>query len=105
MKHLNEQQIKANFESQSTVLNRVKKGFEAAQKFVDETVCRLRYGTMFVSAKINYGTEFYLSDATQLRERYKMAKESGASEGNWMRYKIRLSKRSTDTTQYKCNVC
>ena len=40
---LNEQQIKANFESQSTVLNRVKKGFEAAQKFVDETVCRLRY--------------------------------------------------------------
>ena len=36
---------------------------------------------MFVSAKINYGTEFYLSDATQLRERYKMAKESGASEG------------------------
>ena len=78
---LNEQQIKANFESQSTVLNRVKKGFEAAQKFVDETVCRLRYGTMFISAKINYGTEFYLSDATQLRERYKMAKESGASEG------------------------
>ena len=31
---LNEQQILANFESQSTVLQRVKKGFEAAQKFV-----------------------------------------------------------------------
>lgn len=48
---LNEQQIKANFESQSTILNRVKKGFEAAQQFVDETVCRLRYGNLFVSAK------------------------------------------------------
>lgn len=77
---LNEQQVKANFESQSTVLNRVKKGFEAAQQFVDETVCRLRYGNLFVSAKINYGTEFYILDATELRERYKIAKESGASE-------------------------
>jgi len=77
---LNEQQIKANFESQSTILKRVKKGFEDAQQFVDETVCRLRYGDMFVSAKINYGTEFYLVDSTQLRERYKIAKESGASE-------------------------
>lgn len=77
---LNEQQIKANFESQSTVLNRVKKGFEEAQKFVDETVCKLRYGDMFVSAKINLGTEFFIYDVNQLRERYKVAKESGASE-------------------------
>lgn len=77
---LNEQQILANFESQSTILNRVKKGFEMAQQFVDETVCRLRYGSLFVSAKINYGTEFYLSNATELRERYNMAKQSGASE-------------------------
>ena len=77
---LNEQQVLANFESQSTILNRVKKGFEMAQQFVDETVCRLRYGSLFVSAKINYGTEFYLSNATELRERYNMAKQSGASE-------------------------
>ena len=77
---LNEQQIKANFESQSTILNRVKKGFEAAQQFVDETVCRLRYGNLFVSAKINLGTEFYIYDAMELRECYKLAKEAGASE-------------------------
>lgn len=76
----NEQQVMAAFESQSTVLNRVKKGFEAAQQFVDETVCRLRYGSLFVSAKVNYGTEFYLYDATELRNRYKTAKEAGASE-------------------------
>lgn len=77
---LNEQQIQANFESQSTILNRVKKGFEEAQQFVDETVCRLRYGNMFISAKINYGTEFYLYDVNKLRERYKVAKDNGASE-------------------------
>lgn len=77
---LNEQQIQANFESQSTVLNRVKKGFEEAQQFVDETICRLRYGNMFISAKINFGTEFYLYDPNKLRERYKLAKDNGASE-------------------------
>jgi hypothetical protein len=77
---VNEQQVKANFESQSTILNRVKKGFESAQKFVDETCCRLRYGADFLSANINYGTDFYVFDANELRERYKVAKESGASE-------------------------
>lgn len=77
---LNEQQIKANFESQSTVLNRIKKGFEQAQEFVDSTCCRLRYGKSFLQCSISYGTEFYLSTVEDLRERYKTAKESGASE-------------------------
>jgi hypothetical protein len=77
---LNEQQIKANFESQSTVLNRIKTGFEQAQQWVDATICRLRYGNSFISAGISYGTEFYLSTANELRERYKEAKDAGASE-------------------------
>ena len=76
----NEQQVQANFENVTTVLNRVKKGFEAAQQWVDETICRLRYGRYFISAKINYGTEFYLYSPDELRARYKAAKESGASE-------------------------
>ena len=79
---LNEQQIKANFESQSTVLKRVKKGFEEAQKFVDDTCCRLRYGKAFLSSSINYGTEFYLFTSDELRERYKKAKEAGMSEAD-----------------------
>ena len=78
----NEQQVKASFESMNTVLNRVKKGFEQAQKFVDDTCCRLRYGKAFVSSSINYGTEFYLLTADELRARYKTAKESGASEAD-----------------------
>lgn len=77
---LNEQQIEANFESQSTVLNRIKKGFEAAQQFVDETVCRLRYGNSFIAAKINYGTDFYIFDVSELRRRYAVARQNGASE-------------------------
>lgn len=77
---LNEQQVSANFESQSTILNRIKKGFESAQQFVDETICRLRYGNLFISAKINLGTEFYTLSANELRQRYKMARDNGASE-------------------------
>lgn len=76
----NEQQVQANFENVTTVLNRVKKGFESAQKWVDETVCRLRYGRYFISAKINYGTEFYLYSPDELRKRYQAAKDAGASE-------------------------
>ena len=76
----NEQQVQANFENVTTVLTRVKKGFEAAQKWVDETICRLRYGRYFISATINYGTDFFLYSPDELRKRYKAAKESGASE-------------------------
>ena len=79
---LNEQQIKANFESQSTVLNRVKKGFEQAQKWVDDTCCRERYGKGFIQSSINYGTEFYLFTSDELRARYKTAKEAGMSEAD-----------------------
>ena len=79
---LNEQQILANFESQSTVLQRVKKGFEEAQKFVDDTCCRLRYGSSFIQSSINYGTEFYLFTSDELRARYKTAKEAGMSEAD-----------------------
>jgi hypothetical protein len=77
---LNEQQVIANFESQTTVLNRVKKGFEDAQRFVDSTICRLRYGDDFVSASINYGTDFFLKSTSDLREEYSRAKEAGMSE-------------------------
>lgn len=77
---INELQVSANFESQSTVITRLKKGFESAQQFVDMTVCRLRYGGDFLSARVNYGTEFFIYDLNSLRARYAAAKESGASE-------------------------
>ena len=76
----NEQQVMANFESVTTVLTRVKKGFEAAQQWTDETCCRIRYGRYFISANINYGTEFFLYSVDELRKQYKAAKDSGAPE-------------------------
>jgi hypothetical protein len=64
------------------VLQRVKKGFEEAQKWVDDTCCRLRYGSSFLQSSVNYGTEFYLFTSDELRDRYKKAKEAGMSEAD-----------------------
>lgn len=77
---LNEAQVNANFESQTTILNTIKKGFEEAQKWVDSTICRLRYGKGFLGASVSYGTEFYNLSVNDLRKRYKEAKDSGASD-------------------------
>ena len=99
----NEQQVRANFESVTTVLNRVKKGFEQAQQWVDETVCRLRYGKYFLSAKINYGTEFYLYSPDELRNRYRAAKDAGASESelDMMQNQILETEYRNDPTQLR----
>jgi hypothetical protein len=99
----NEQQVQANFESVTTVLNRTKKGFEAAQQWVDETICRLRYGKYFISAKINYGTEFYLYSTDELRKRYKAAKDAGASESelDMMQNQILETEYRNDPTQLR----
>lgn len=77
---MNELQIKSKFENRRTVLNRLKTNFENAQKFVEDTICRLRYGKDYIDCVIDYGTEFYIYTIEELRARYKEAKESGSSE-------------------------
>ena len=77
---INESQVAANFESKTSVLNALKTNFEQAQKFVEDTICRLRYGNDFISSAINWGTEFYVFTTKELYERYKVAKANGASE-------------------------
>jgi hypothetical protein len=77
---VNDIQVKANFESKTSVLNSLKTNFESAQKFVDDTVCRLRYGAGFVSSSISWGTEFYVFTVDELYDRYAKAKANGAFE-------------------------
>lgn len=76
---INETQVTANFESKTSVLNALKTNFEVAQKFVEDTVCKLRYGNAFISSSINWGTEFYVFTISELYSKYKLAKENGAS--------------------------
>lgn len=77
---INEMQVTANFEDKKNVLLSLKTNFEKAQAFVDETICRLRYGESYLSSNINWGTEFYLYTTEDLQTIYNEAKKSGASE-------------------------
>lgn len=76
---MNVSQVIANFENKISVLNKLKVNFENAQRFVEETVCRLRYGSDFLDMSINYGTEFYIYSAEELYKKYDLAKNSGAA--------------------------
>lgn len=76
---INETQVSANFESKTSVLNTLKTNFEEAQKFVEDTVCRFRYGSSFISSSISWGTEFYVFTTSELYAKYKQAKDNGAS--------------------------
>lgn len=77
---INETQVAANFESKTSVLNALKTNFEQAQKFVEDTVCKLRYGNSFISSSINWGTEFYVFTIEELYKKYETAKANGAAE-------------------------
>ena len=77
---VNEKQVSASYDSKTTVLKGIKESLEHAEKFVDETICRLRYGNDFISASISLGTDFYLMSPADLRSLYNTAKNSGASE-------------------------
>ena len=77
---INETQVAANFESKTSVLNSLKVNFEQAQKFVEDTICKLRYGASFISSSINWGTEFYVFTVKELYAKYELAKKNGMAE-------------------------
>lgn len=77
---INEMQVSANFEDKKNVLLSLKTNFEKAQTFIDDTICRLRYGESYLSCSINWGTEFYLYSVEELQNIYTEAKRAGASE-------------------------
>lgn len=76
---INETQVAANFESKTSVLNALKTDFEQAQRFVEDTICRLRYGSSFIASSVNWGTEFYVFTVAELYAKYRQAKDNGAS--------------------------
>ena len=77
---INEMQVSANFEEKRNVLLSLKTNFEKAQQFIDDTICRLRYGETYLSCSVNWGTEFYLYSTDDLQAMYTQAKNAGASE-------------------------
>lgn len=76
---INETQVASNFKSRSAVLTIISKEFEGAEKFVNDTICRLRYDKAFVSSSISLGTEFYLQTSAELYAKYDRARKAGIS--------------------------
>lgn len=76
---INETQVAANFENKTSVLITLKTNFELAQKFIEDTICRLRYGDSFIASSINWGTEFYVFTVQELYAKYEQAKKMGAT--------------------------
>lgn len=76
---INEMQVTANFESRVNVLNSLKGNIEAAQKWTDDTLCKLRYANNFLGSSVSLGTEFYIYSVDDLYNQYEKAKKNGAS--------------------------
>lgn len=79
-KAVNEKQVTASFEARKNILVHLKKNFEDAQKWTTETICKLRYGSMFVSCSIDYGTSFYLESEEHILSEYNEAKKNGLDD-------------------------
>lgn len=75
---VNAKQVISMFESVETALEEPQANFEKALRWLDETICRLRYGSGFKAAHISLGTEHYLATASELLEVYNQAREAGA---------------------------
>ncbi|MHC4546707.1 MAG: hypothetical protein ACYTDW_20590, partial [Planctomycetota bacterium] len=73
----NEKQIESNFESRLNVLIDVKTNFETIQKFVLDTMARLRYGPSYIACSLSYGTKFYLQTESEIQANYNSAKTNG----------------------------
>lgn len=93
---VNEKQVDATFESQTDILLRLKTSIENAERWVDETVCKLRYGDSFLSASISLGSRFFLYSPDELRDIRKKAIESGAPESD-----LDALQRQTIEAEYK----
>lgn len=62
----NVKQIQAGFESKQDVLNGFKKNFEDIHQWVATTLAQIKYGEKFSGCEIDYGSEFYLIDPSDI---------------------------------------
>jgi len=76
----NEKQVAMSFESQTSVLMRIKKNFEIINTFADNTIAKLRYGNQFIQSTIDYGSDWFLKSVGDLHEDRMKAREGGAGE-------------------------
>lgn len=74
---VNEKQVQGNFERRTNVLSMLKNSLENLQYWIVQTLVNLVAKNAHVSISIDYGTQWYLLDSTQLQTMYASAIEKG----------------------------
>lgn len=95
---INKDQVLAQYESRQKILLDVKAKMEDIHKWVHETIAILRYDKAFISATVNYGTQFFLQNSAQLQDGYKDAKANGMPS-----YELSTMRSQIYETKYRSN--
>jgi hypothetical protein len=95
---VNQKQVQVTVEGKRNVLLRLKRDFEATQKFFVDTMGRLMYGDYYVNCVVNYGEQFLLYTAKDIADQYKLFKEVGVSG-----YLTAQKKKQLVQTEYRNN--
>ncbi len=74
----NPEMMDASFNKQDSILTFVKRQVERVHRFCTKTRAELRYGKeYFLSCTVDYGSDYFLKDASKIVEEYKEANEAG----------------------------
>jgi hypothetical protein len=95
---VNQKQVQVTVEGKRNVLLRIKRDFEATQKFLVDTMGKLMYGDYYLNCVVNYGEQFLLYTAKDIADQYKIFKEVGVSG-----YITAQKKKQLIQTEYRNN--
>lgn len=92
----NEKQVDAGYESQQSVILKVKRNYEIIHLFALDTTFRLRYKDKYIGGVMNYGDVFFNKDESAEVEELKAATEIGAPS-----YEISMRRDAINTARYR----
>ena len=95
----NDEMLAASFDKQDSILTFAKRQMERVHQFSIKAMAELRYGKeYFLSATVDYGSEFFLKDAGKIVQEYDSAVKAGMSP----EYCAQIAKQAT-FTRFKNN--
>ena len=75
---VNEKQVMSFWESRKAALRQLAANFEAVQTWAEATICRLRYGELFVACEIDMGSDWFILSSQDLLELYEKCRAQGS---------------------------
>ena len=93
---MNEKRVIAAFESRQNVTQHYAEVLARLDKSISDLLARARYGDLFKSSTVNYGSIFYLYSVEQALQNYVLAKKSGLPE-----FELNMKRQFAYETEYK----